>query len=266
MYKIIIGVCLILTLNQVQARFSRFVHVHADIDEKFNVLMTPVKGHKNKLSIKFNSKELRSMAVWLIVASSTLSPREQRLRNYIWGKSEPSQEILIKAQLTPSNSKIFQTKSNTKQFYEIEIDSKFIYQSYIYIDHPLPVHDGGFYYSIDLATYFNKINNIGSLKFNTSNYEIAKCNNTRFELKDTVAVAPKWPKTKNMPRIGDIIAKGTVKVNSEGVVVSHTVEVLEHHRGIYHWPVREAMTKWKFSKEPKKERCFNVALKYASLS
>jgi hypothetical protein len=161
MKKFIIGV-LLLYINQSHARSSGFAHVTPESHYGIKISMVPVIDNPNKVSIRFNGFYFDSRGVWLIVASSQLSSEEQNLRSFIWNKSESKNDILIKAQLKTSRRQ----KNENTRYYEFEIDSKLINQSYIYIDYPSEVRDGGYYYSIDLATYFNKMKNTANKKIN----------------------------------------------------------------------------------------------------
>jgi len=168
MKKIIMAVCLFLFIEQADARFSRFVSVTPESEHQFDikVLMEPVHNNPNKISIKFNGVKSGSKVVWLIVASSQISMEEQNFRTFIWSKPKSNRDILIKAQLSPSSKMGSRQKNITEKYYELEIDSKLINQSYVYIDFPTAVRDGGYYYTIDLAAYFKKVNNTANKQIN----------------------------------------------------------------------------------------------------
>ena len=71
---------------------------------------------------------------------------KQDFRNYIWSKIPNRDDILVKAALLP-------TEEMKIQFV---LDKDLAMKSYVYIDFPKPVLDGGYYYSIDLKTYIQK--------------------------------------------------------------------------------------------------------------
>jgi len=146
------------------ASWSAFAHVTPETEKKyeFSVKLTPVKNKKNTYRVKLNAIGYDEKHAWLITAPKEVSPEKQDFRNFIWYPKSVKKEKLKKTELYPKGKK-------DNLYYEIEISSNKIYSSYIYIDFPSQVCDGGYYYSIDLKSYLlkfknNNNNNIDFLK------------------------------------------------------------------------------------------------------
>ena len=92
---------------------------------------------------------------WLIVSKEPLSKKEQDQRELVWSERFDSKGLEFVVPLRPTGIKMFPRANNpkTKQYYEAVIPERFVSRSYIYIDFPSLVMDGGYYYSIDLGTY-----------------------------------------------------------------------------------------------------------------
>ena len=151
---------LILLTSQLQADWSGFAHITPRTEAKagINVLINPIKNKLNKYSIKVNTIGYNQQYAWLIITKNKLTADKQQLREYIWnGATESEQNIILKTRLFPVGIAGFREKIEVEKFYLIELDSDLIKRSYIYIDYPSMILDGGYYYSIDLAKYYDKL-------------------------------------------------------------------------------------------------------------
>ena len=157
--KKMIAIVLLLISSQSQARWSRFAHVTPENESKYGleVKLTPVDGQKSKFSIKVKAVADDAKNAWLIVASEALSKEGQELRYYIWQSKKTEKDILVKAMLMPTKGAGESSARRRPKYYEVELDSKLMGRSYIYIDFPSPVTDGGYYCSIDLGSYLKKM-------------------------------------------------------------------------------------------------------------
>ncbi len=156
--KHIVIIILFLLTGKTYAVWSAFAHVTPETEQKYEikVSLTPVEGQKGKFVIQFNAVASDYKHAWLVHSSEKLSEKEQNLRSYMWGFTKPTKDILIQAKLLPANTGRPFHEEGKPIFYKVVLDSKFIKNSYIYIDFPEQVHDGGYYYSIDLGAYFTK--------------------------------------------------------------------------------------------------------------
>jgi hypothetical protein len=141
--------------NQTHAGWSAFAHVTPDSEKKFNieVSLIPMGGQKDNFLVRVKAVGYDHKLAWLIITSDKLSEKGQQLRSYIWESAKPEKDIILKKKLMPTGVGGFRTNSNDPKYYEVELDSDLIKHSYIYIDFPSMVFDGGYYYSIDLGEY-----------------------------------------------------------------------------------------------------------------
>lgn len=90
---------------------------------------------------------------WLVVSTKPLSENEQELRRYIWGESPMPASIELIAKLSPTTVEPGNEVSAKESRYVVTLKSELASRSYIYIDFPQMVFDGGYYYSIPLGSY-----------------------------------------------------------------------------------------------------------------
>ncbi len=132
------------------AVFSSFISVSPSNveDKKFKINLSTNKEDKNFFDVKIDGITYRD--VWLITVDKELSEKEQNeFRNYIWNKEFKPAKIL-------KLQKIYANKSKRKlnPLPPFTIKNEYGSNSYIYMDHPTEVSDGGFYYSIDLPKFY----------------------------------------------------------------------------------------------------------------
>ncbi len=159
MRNIVCTLVILMLTSQAQADWSGFAHVtpSSEAELKLKVSMTPVENQPGKYSVKLEAVGYNHKLAWLIIAKNALSPDGQQLRDYIWSGAKTEQDILVKVKLMPTGIGGFAQKEETEKFYVIELSSNLIERSYIYIDFPSPVFDGGYYYSIDIGAYYRKM-------------------------------------------------------------------------------------------------------------
>jgi hypothetical protein len=91
--------------------------------------------------------------VWLILCKQSLRSARQNFRSTIWEAIENDKEIVKINQLKSGQISLSETGSQQYAYVEVVLSRDEMKRSYIYIDYPSEVHDGGYYYSIDLAYY-----------------------------------------------------------------------------------------------------------------
>ena len=150
--KYIVLLTLFLTTGEVQASWSRFAHVTPETQKeyKLDIEFSPIANRENIYRVRFNAISSKHKQAWLIIAADPLTKEEQKLRNYIWKTISPEKHILVKALLKLVKN------NNSPPYYEVELNSEILKRSYIYIDFPFRVADGGYYYSIDLSSFLEK--------------------------------------------------------------------------------------------------------------
>ncbi len=143
--KNILTFLLIIIASQTQASWSGFAHVTPENQKKYgiNVKVTTVKNKKS-YKVEFNIRGSGHKHAWLVISSSPLTKKEQKLRSSIWFKKTTNKKIVSITKLKPSVKTRYKELLNISQ----------IENGYIYIDFPDIVMDGGYYYSIDLNAYY----------------------------------------------------------------------------------------------------------------
>ncbi|MBU2893724.1 hypothetical protein KO495_10365 [Colwellia sp. D2M02] len=118
-----------------------------------------------------------------------------------------------------------------------------------------------------------KTNKEGFTKLSTPSFDIASCDGSKFEFEQPDSlklIVSKVPvKMSDDVEIGDVIAEGTIKVNSFGGVSSEDINVKRRRKLHRHFNktlpllISETLKKLSFSTSAQpNERCFKVALKY----
>ena len=104
--------------------------------------------------------EISSLHVWLITCSWELADDQNEFRERIWKSDLNDSHIDVPAEPGDSPAPTC-TKDDLRAengFVEVILSANLMSRSYIYIDHPHPLFDGGFYYTIDLPEYLRNIN------------------------------------------------------------------------------------------------------------
>ena len=144
--------------NITYATFSQFVHITPLTEKKYaiEVKVTRIENQENKYKIRVPLLSDDHKHVWLITCKNAIAPEQQDFRNYIWSLQEENRNIVLKTHLMPEESLYAPPDLKKSKYIELILDKNILMRSYIYIDFPPVVSDGGFYYSIDLSTYLEK--------------------------------------------------------------------------------------------------------------
>jgi hypothetical protein len=93
---------------------------------------------------------------WLVEAREPLSATEQsRLRYELWGVRESDAEAVPPGWIAVGKES-FRAKSKWVCLLEVLVPKSSVGRSYIVIDYPYPVYDGGYYYAIDLSEFVER--------------------------------------------------------------------------------------------------------------
>ena len=173
--KRIITMTLLAFAIEATASWSKFAHVTSENEDtyKFNISVQRQSSNPEIYDIKFRSDFFdpnRSLGkcAWLIISKRELTPEEQIRRFDIWKPDSVNEDLLVVAKLLPKFDMVLDEEDNryktAQRDFELTLHESMINHAYIYIDFPRSVFDGGYYYSIDLATYIeNKSTAIGSI-------------------------------------------------------------------------------------------------------
>jgi hypothetical protein len=151
----IISLFLLLYTQQALASWSGYAVVTPESQSEYEVDIKAVVSPSGICTVKFKAIGYPDKHAWLILTSSKLSNKEQKLRNYLWEDIDAPPNLVLKSKINPAIDKLnFLDNENVNDaYYEIKITNKISHSAYIYIDFPHPVNDGGYYYSIDLGAY-----------------------------------------------------------------------------------------------------------------
>lgn len=135
--------------------WSAFAHVTPDTQDQYGIEVHiralddfPENRPNIKYRVRFRAFEQGLMSAWLVLSREPLSATEQELRDYFWWNKSPEKEIV-------ETSLLEAREIDAELYYEVELEAKEIARSYIYIDFPEEVDDGGYYYSIDFPSYLS---------------------------------------------------------------------------------------------------------------
>jgi hypothetical protein len=87
---------------------------------------------------------------WFVVCTEERKQNKREFREVIWktpGAKSDDIELVVPLRLGEDRAS------------QVQISDEFISRSYIVIDFPVPVFDGGFYYTIDIPEFHRNLNN-----------------------------------------------------------------------------------------------------------
>ena len=138
----------------VSAVFSKFVVIAPKNQQEhgINVEMARVEGNKNLFEVTI-SKPSSNRHTYLIICKNKLKNSQLNFRSYLWFSEYKEENILLKANLGTEENMHAVGRSIKEKSIVVMIDEDLINRSYIYIDYPSLVKDGGYFYTIDLSEY-----------------------------------------------------------------------------------------------------------------
>jgi hypothetical protein len=145
---------------QALAQFSAFEIVAPDTQDRLNDEIKSLSVEKmedGRFIVKV--PKFRSKHVWLITCSSELGYGQSEFRDNIWNRDSHDSNIYVLAK--PGDSPVPCTVDDRRAesgFVEVILSNDLMSRSYIYIDYPHGVFDGGYYYSVDLPAYLRQMN------------------------------------------------------------------------------------------------------------
>ena len=137
------------------AIFSEFVVItpNNEAQHSFLIQAQPLKNKPGFTRVKVIGPIHNHMGVWLIECKQSLLPESQNFRMTIWGYKQFNDDIIKITPLTPDQTTLPGKGSQKYPYVEVVLSNKVMQRSYLYIDFPREVKDGGYYYSIDLPYY-----------------------------------------------------------------------------------------------------------------
>lgn len=133
---LVISLWLVLMVPQASAAWSAFASVNRDNESEYDIRVDVSSDEYQRYHYHITVPMVgEQKQCWLILTKSSLTAAQQEFRDYIWASPSGRTDILLVTPLTPS-------PSHDVQF---TIHQEFLAQSYVYIDFPQLVFDGGYY-------------------------------------------------------------------------------------------------------------------------
>lgn len=149
---------LVLPLNAAQAVFSQFVVITPENETEYGieVRVSPL-GDGTRRYILTVPVVRDFKQTWFVMSRSRLQGRNRNLRDFIWsGGKEGDPGIVAVTELHP-DGKYPETAGSKIRYAEILLHEGVADRSYVYIDYPGTVFDGGFYFLVDLGAYLKAL-------------------------------------------------------------------------------------------------------------
>ena len=137
------------------AAFSAFVVITPDNEAEYPFLIQaqPLENQPGYTRVKVIGPVDGSQKAWLIECKQSLLSESQNFRMTIWGYTQFNDDIIKITPLTPGKTTLPEKGDQQYSYVEVVLPNKVMQRSYLYIDFPREVRDGGYYYSIDLPYY-----------------------------------------------------------------------------------------------------------------
>lgn len=161
MKNLLIVITLLSASFSVSAEWAKFAHVTPDNQKEYGISVDfmPVSGRPDNYNIHIQLRNVDTdKHAWLIVTPTPTTEDMQFLRNLIWQVKPTDHDILVKTKLFPVVTGNEESDGDTLTNYWLELDRETLSRSYVYIDFPEGTFDGGYFYSVDLASYGKSIN------------------------------------------------------------------------------------------------------------
>ncbi|MGK0187202.1 MAG: hypothetical protein ACI9R3_002988 [Verrucomicrobiales bacterium] len=161
---------LILALvSHANAAWAKFVSINPKnaFEHKLEVTVEPLGGSKDLYTVAVTTDK-DHFGFWLAVTEQPLAAAAQEFRSQVSGSYTPRDDLVLFTVLKPVPVKelkllrlraVFKTKVPMKQSVVVRLHKDMLRRSYIYLDHKIlekpgtEIHDGGYYYSIDIAKF-----------------------------------------------------------------------------------------------------------------
>ena len=138
-----------------QAVFSAFVVITPanETSHPFRIDTHPLGTADELMRVRVSGPLADGQEAWLITCKQSLLSEKQNFRSAVWSQSQGNEDIVHMQQVNPVRAPSVTADGKAEAYIEVVLTGEEMQRSYIYIDYPSEVRDGGYYYSIDLAYY-----------------------------------------------------------------------------------------------------------------
>ena len=156
--KFVVTTMFLLYAQSAFAIFSAFEIINPSTQIKHNISVEITEKKENKLyyDIKITKVGGHKHA-WLIESTKQLQPDDLEFREYIWSGKDDNNHVKSIRKIEVLEGELVPDKKQPKLYLKVSIPKEKIDRSYIYLDFPSIVFDGGYYYAIDLSSYVRNI-------------------------------------------------------------------------------------------------------------
>ena len=134
------------------AAFSAFARITPETQAGHNIKTDIEIINTDACIVRVESENLcrGKQSAWLITSGKPIPPEKQNFRNFIWSEETGDSPTLKIAKLPCKRTERHNTPAG---YIEVTLKRANLKKTYIYIDYPQMIFDGGYYYCIDLWTY-----------------------------------------------------------------------------------------------------------------
>ncbi len=136
--------------------FSAFVRItpETEAEHHMHLQILPIEGQESVCRL-LPPQAPAYMRAYLITCRENVPPERQVFRDYIWSGGKGRKDVLSVAPLLPYELGHFECGRFTvsDRSNNIVLDRSLLGRTYIYIDYPHMVSDGGYCYCVDLSAY-----------------------------------------------------------------------------------------------------------------
>jgi hypothetical protein len=145
---------LLMQIKVAMAIFSELVVItpQNETEHPFDIQVVAIENRPGDHRIRVAGPVDDDQKTWLIRCQRSLLPEKQNFRQAIWQGGTGNRDVVQIMRLTPQYPA--DKAGMEKQVYvEVVLSDDVMKRSYLYVDFPQNVDDGGYHYSIDLAYY-----------------------------------------------------------------------------------------------------------------
>ena len=137
--------------------FSEFVVLTPknDLYHGFRIQTFPVPSQADHTRVRVTWPLDEYQQMWLVECKKSLPTEQQNFRPLVWGETDEDGVVVSIKPMERQSVAGAETERVQYAYVEIALPNEQLTRSYLYIDFPQPLNDGGYYYSIELAYYLD---------------------------------------------------------------------------------------------------------------
>ncbi len=155
--RIVIFLMLLISAQPAIGASSGFVVITPknDADHLFLVEVRPETTQPDRTRIRVTWPLDEEKRAWLVVCDKSLLEDEQNFRTILWGVNHELECAIGIRQFSQRHTTLPESGSVRYAYVELTLPDEKMARSYLYIDFPQAIDDGGPYYSVDLGYYLD---------------------------------------------------------------------------------------------------------------